>query len=68
MYDALVWDAALEVHFKWVRGHSGDALNELCDAMCVEAMESGDDKEEKRKEIWIMQEMEKLPHIFDFFD
>ena len=65
MYDALVWDAALVVHFKWVRGHSGDALNELCDAMCVEAME---DEIEKRKEIWIMEEMEKLPHIFDFSD
>ena len=68
MYDALVWDSALVVHFKWVRGHSGDAMNELCDAMCVEAMENGDDNEEKRKEIWIMQEMEKMPHIFDFFD
>ena len=65
MYDALVWDAALVVHFKWVRGHSGDALNELCDALCVEAMEN---EIEKRKEIWIMEEMEKMPHIFDFFD
>ena len=43
-------------------------MNELCDSMCVEAMENGDDNEEKRKEIWIMQEMEKMPHIFDFFD
>ena len=67
-YDSLVYEMDLDVHFKWVRGHSGDALNELCDELCIEAMENGNDKEEKRKEIWIMQEMKKLPHIFDFFD
>lgn len=66
-YDSLVYEMDLDVSFKWVRGHSGDKYNELCDAMCVEMMENGDD-DEKRKEIWLMQEMEKLPHIFDFFD
>lgn len=35
-YDSLVYEMDLDVRFKWVRGHSGDKYNELCDAMCVE--------------------------------
>ena len=37
MYDDIIKRKRLKVHFKWVRGHSGDKYNEECDAMCKEA-------------------------------
>ncbi len=33
----LVLDGPIEVNFSWTRGHSGDAMNELVDAMANEA-------------------------------
>jgi len=33
----LVLDGPMEVNFSWTRGHSGDAMNELVDAMANEA-------------------------------
>ncbi|MHB8263426.1 MAG: RNase H family protein [Acidimicrobiales bacterium] len=33
----LVLDGPIEVDFSWTRGHSGDTMNELVDAMANEA-------------------------------
>lgn len=34
-----IWrEKSLGLFFRWVRGHSGDKLNELCDRMCDEAV------------------------------
>jgi ribonuclease HI len=30
-----------EVEWKWVRGHAGNRLNELCDRLAKEALENG---------------------------
>lgn len=39
MYDKMIMEKGLKVKFKWVRGHSGDRYNELCDSMCQQAAE-----------------------------
>lgn len=35
----LVKEKKLWVRMKWVRGHSGDIYNEMCDQMCAEALD-----------------------------
>ncbi len=37
---ALVLDAKRDVRFSWVKGHSGDAMNELVDALATEAADT----------------------------
>ena len=39
MYDSMVKDKGLDVRFRWVKGHSGDRYNELCDSLCQQAAE-----------------------------
>jgi len=53
-----VWDNVLEkrecldIEFLWVKGHSGDFYNELCDSLCTNAMGYDANKEfEKYKKI-----------------
>lgn len=38
IYDKLISDRKMIVDYKWVRGHSGDKYNEVCDEMCVKAL------------------------------
>jgi ribonuclease HI len=42
----------LDIEFLWVKGHSGDFYNELCDSLCTNAMGYDANKEfEKYKKI-----------------
>jgi ribonuclease HI len=38
---ALVLDDAAEIRFRWVKGHSGDPMNELVDTLATEAADAG---------------------------
>lgn len=56
LFDA--WDKVLanreclDIEFLWVKGHSGDFYNELCDSLCTNAMGYDANKEfEKYKKI-----------------
>lgn len=48
IYDKLIQDRKISVDYKWVKGHSGDKYNEICDEMCVKAL-GYDPKEEYEK-------------------
>jgi ribonuclease HI len=37
---ALVLDTKRDVHFSWVKGHSGDAMNEFVDVLATEAADT----------------------------
>jgi ribonuclease HI len=37
---ALVLDGDRDVHFTWVKGHSGDAMNDFVDALATSAADS----------------------------
>lgn len=37
-WDKIVAKKGIDVTFKWVRGHSGDKYNEMCDQMCDDAV------------------------------
>lgn len=34
VYERIQQDRELEIEWKWVKGHSGDLYNEMCDEMC----------------------------------
>ena len=38
MYDKMIDERRMDVEYKWVRGHSGDKYNEICDTMCVDVL------------------------------
>ena len=48
IYDKLIQDRKISVDYKWVKGHSGDKYNEICDEMCAKAL-GYDPKEEYKK-------------------
>lgn len=37
-FDRVMAERNLNVHYEWVRGHSGDEYNEMCDKMCNEVL------------------------------
>lgn len=36
--DRIISEKALEVEYRWVKGHSGVEYNELCDRLCVDVL------------------------------
>lgn len=48
VYERILSERELELEWKWVKGHSGDYYNEMCDAMCNNVL-GYDANEEFRK-------------------
>ena len=38
IHDRIVNENGLDVDYKWVKGHSGDTFNEICDELCNQAV------------------------------
>ena len=38
LFDKIVKERGIDVHFSWVKSHNGNFYNELCDSLCAQAI------------------------------